>query len=175
VDVGAALVADEQALEVVQPGEAALDHSAEAAEPETVLALAPGDLGGGCRAREGGGGTCRGRSLGRRSATRGRRGRRPIRAHPARRRGGDQLRDVVPVAARERPSEREAGRLDEEMVLQRFLALSTELGPVSQPLLRLHVAGVDDCPRSLDRRRCPQPLEQKRVQPLPHPRPLPLV
>jgi hypothetical protein len=147
VDVGAALVADEQALEVVQPGEAALDHSAEAAEPGTVLALAPGDLGGG----------------------------RAIRAHPARRRGGDQLRDVVPVAARERPSEREAGRLDEEMVLQRFLALSTELGPVSQPLFRLHVAGVDDCPRSLDRRRCPQPLEQKRVQPLPHPRPLPLV
>jgi hypothetical protein len=102
-------------------------------------------------------------------------GGRPIRAHLARRRGGDQLRDVVPVAARERPSEREAGRVDEEMVLQRFLALSTELGPVSQPLFRLHVAGVDDCPRSLDRRRCPQPLEQKRVQPLPHPRPLPLV
>jgi hypothetical protein len=45
VDVGAALLADGQALEVVQPGEVALDHSAEAAEPGAVLALAPGDLG----------------------------------------------------------------------------------------------------------------------------------
>jgi hypothetical protein len=111
-----------------------------------VLALAPGDLGGG----------------------------RAIRAHPARRRGGDQLRDVVPVAARERPSEREAGRLDEEMVLQRFWLYQPSSARLAAPF-RLHVAGVDDCPRSLDRRRCPQPLEQKRVQPLPHPRPLPLV
>ena len=45
MDVGAALVAEEQVLEVVQPGQAALDHPAEAAEPGAVRALAPGDLG----------------------------------------------------------------------------------------------------------------------------------
>jgi len=32
VDVGAAVVADEQAAELVQPGEGALDHPSEAAE-----------------------------------------------------------------------------------------------------------------------------------------------
>ncbi len=43
--LGAALVADEQALEVVQPGEAALDDPPEATEPGAVLGLATGDLG----------------------------------------------------------------------------------------------------------------------------------
>ena len=41
--VGPAFVADEQALEVVQPGEGALDDPAVAAEPGAVLGLAAGD------------------------------------------------------------------------------------------------------------------------------------
>jgi hypothetical protein len=38
VDLGAAFVADEQALEVVEPGEGAFDDPAEAAEAGAVLA-----------------------------------------------------------------------------------------------------------------------------------------
>ena len=45
VDVVAAVVADEEALVVVQPGEGALDDPAGAAEAGAVFGLAPGDLG----------------------------------------------------------------------------------------------------------------------------------
>jgi hypothetical protein len=45
VDLTAAVVADEQPLEVVQPGEGAFDHPAAAAEPGAVLGLATSDLG----------------------------------------------------------------------------------------------------------------------------------
>jgi hypothetical protein len=45
VDVGSAVVADEQSLVVVEPGEGALDHPAGMAEPGAVSALAAGDLG----------------------------------------------------------------------------------------------------------------------------------
>ena len=45
MDVVAAVVADEQSLELMQPGEAALDDPAGAAEPGAVLGLAAGDLG----------------------------------------------------------------------------------------------------------------------------------
>jgi hypothetical protein len=45
VDVGPPVVADEQSLEVVQPGEGALDDPAQAAEPGAVLAAAAGDHG----------------------------------------------------------------------------------------------------------------------------------
>ena len=45
VDVGAAVVADEQPLELVEPGEGALDDPAVAAEAGAVLGLAAGDLG----------------------------------------------------------------------------------------------------------------------------------
>jgi hypothetical protein len=44
VDFVAAVVADEQALVVVQPGEGAFDDPADAAEPGAVLGLAAGDL-----------------------------------------------------------------------------------------------------------------------------------
>ena len=44
MDVGAAVVADEQALELVQPGEGALDDPAVAAKAGAVLALAARDL-----------------------------------------------------------------------------------------------------------------------------------
>ncbi len=46
MDLGAAVVADEQPFEVVQPGEGALDDPAGATEPGAVLGLAAGDLGG---------------------------------------------------------------------------------------------------------------------------------
>ena len=45
MDVGAAVVADEQSFELVQPGEGALDHPALVAEPGAVLAVASCDLG----------------------------------------------------------------------------------------------------------------------------------
>jgi hypothetical protein len=45
VDLVAAVVADEQSLEVMQPGEGALDDPADAAEPGAVLGLTAGDLG----------------------------------------------------------------------------------------------------------------------------------
>jgi hypothetical protein len=45
VDVCAAVVADEQSLELVQPGEAAFDDPAVAAEPGAVLDVAACDLG----------------------------------------------------------------------------------------------------------------------------------
>ena len=44
MDVGAAVVADEQAFELVEPGEGALDDPAVAAEAGAVLGLAAGDL-----------------------------------------------------------------------------------------------------------------------------------
>ena len=45
VDVGAAVVADEQAFELVEPGEAAFDDPAVAAEAGAVLGLAARDVG----------------------------------------------------------------------------------------------------------------------------------
>jgi hypothetical protein len=45
VDLGAAVVADEQPLELVQPGEGALDNPPVAAESGAVLGVAAGDLG----------------------------------------------------------------------------------------------------------------------------------
>ena len=44
VDVCAAVVADEQSLELVEPGEGAFDDPAVAAEPGAVLGLTPSDL-----------------------------------------------------------------------------------------------------------------------------------
>ena len=44
MDLVAAVVADEQAFELVQPGEGALDDPAVAAEPGAVLGLAASDL-----------------------------------------------------------------------------------------------------------------------------------
>ncbi len=45
MDLGAAVVADEQPLEVVQPGEGALDDPADTAEAGAVVGLAPRNLG----------------------------------------------------------------------------------------------------------------------------------
>ena len=45
MDLGAAVVADEQSLEVMQPGEGAFDDPAVAAETRAVVGLAARDLG----------------------------------------------------------------------------------------------------------------------------------
>jgi hypothetical protein len=118
VDLVAAVVADEQSLELVQPGEGALDHPAGAAEPRSVLGLAPGDLRpdpalAECAAVGG--------------IVVGAIGSHPLGAAPrpadtaAHDRHAfeqrDQLRDVVAVAARDRPGERDPRRVDQEVVL----------------------------------------------------------
>ena len=46
MDVGAAVVADEQPFELVEPGEGALDDPAVAADAGAVFGLAARDLGG---------------------------------------------------------------------------------------------------------------------------------
>jgi hypothetical protein len=45
VGLGSAVVTDEQPFEVVQPGEGALDHPAEASQPGAVVGLSASDLG----------------------------------------------------------------------------------------------------------------------------------
>src|SRR5437867_2262629 len=119
MDLGAAVVADEQPLEVVQPGKGAFDDPAGAAEAGAVLGLAPSDLRLDPTApqlaavlvvvvaavgRDAFG-----------SLTRP--------ADPAAHsRDGiderDQLGDVVAVATRDRPGERDPGRVNEQVVLR---------------------------------------------------------
>jgi hypothetical protein len=111
VDLVAAVVADEQSLELVQPGEGALDDPAGTAEAGAVLGLAAGDLwsdptrtkvtavGGVVVAAVGG------HAFGPAA--------RPADAAAHRRHRidqRDQLGDVVAVAARNAPGERDPGR-----------------------------------------------------------------
>ena len=118
VDFVAAVVADEQPFELVEPGEGALDDPAGTAEAGAVLALAAGDLwsdptlakvtavGGVVVAAVGG------HAFGPSA--------RPADAATHRRHGidqRDQLRDVVAVAARNSPGERDPARVDQEVVL----------------------------------------------------------
>jgi hypothetical protein len=118
VDLGAAVVADEQALEAVQPGEGALDHPAVASEPGAVLGLAAGDLGGDPALAELAAvlvvvvAAVGGYSLGSpaRAAELAGHGRDPLDKR-------DQLGDVVAVAARACPGERESAGIDQEVVL----------------------------------------------------------
>jgi hypothetical protein len=116
--LGATLVADEQPLEVVQPGEGALDHPAIATEPGTmhrlaasdhrldpasaeqpamlvVVVAAVGDHALGAPPRPADGAAHRWHRFEER----------------------DQLGDVVAIAAGERPGERESRLVDEEVVL----------------------------------------------------------
>jgi hypothetical protein len=118
VDLVAAVVADEQPLEVVQPGEGALDDPADAAETGAVLGLPAGDLWLDPAATE------LAPVLVVVVAAIGRDPLGPLsrptnlaahRRDPLDER--DQLRTVVAVAARERPGERDPGRVDQEMVL----------------------------------------------------------
>jgi len=118
VDVGAAVVADEESFELVEPGEGALDDPAVAAKPGAVLGLAPGDLRGDAApaklaaavlvvvasvGADAIGSAARPADLA------------PDRRHPVDKR--DQLGAVMAVAAGERPGERDPGRVYKEMVL----------------------------------------------------------
>jgi hypothetical protein len=118
VDLVAAVVADEQPLEFVQPGEGALDDPAVAAESGAVRDLAAGDLGGDAALAEQpavlvvvvaavGGDPAGTLSWPPDLAA--------YRRHPVEER--DQLGDVVAVAAGQRPGERDAGGVDQEVVL----------------------------------------------------------
>src|SRR5207249_4204804 len=84
----------------------------------------------------------------------------------------DQLGDVVAVAARDREGERDPGRIDE-------MVLGTGAAAVdwarARFLFRLHLTGVGDRARPPKLAGSPQPSKQKRVQLLPHTRPLPLI
>ena len=118
MDVVAAVVADEESFELVEPGEGALDDPAVAAEAGAVFGLAPGDLGPDPELAElaavvvvvvaavG-------------DHTVGPAARPADNAAHVRDRveEWDQLGDVVAVAAREREGERDPARIDEEMVL----------------------------------------------------------
>jgi hypothetical protein len=118
MDVGAAVVADEEPLELVEPGEGAFDDPAVATQPGAVAGFAAGDLR--CDATLPQLTAVLGVVVAAVSAE-------PVGAPP---RTADtssnsrycveernQLGDVVAVAARERPGERNPGRIDEEMML----------------------------------------------------------
>lgn len=118
MDLGAAVVADEQPFELVEVREGALDDPSHATEAGALLGLAARDLGVDAQLAElptvlvvvvaavGGDGV---RSVSRPAA---------LAAHawyPFDQR--DQLGDVVAVAARNRPGERDPAGVDQEMVL----------------------------------------------------------
>ncbi len=119
VDVVATFVADEQSFEVVQPGEGALDDPAVAAEAGAVFAFAAGDLRRDAAASElaavavGVVAAVGGQPLGpsARPADLAAHGRHRVEQR-------DQLGDVVAVAARERPGERDPSRVDQEVLLR---------------------------------------------------------
>jgi len=118
VDLDAAVVADEQSFHLVQPGEGAFDDPAVAAESGAVRGLASCDLGDDPEPSERaavlvvvvaavGADTLGPPPRPADIATH--------RRHPLDQR--NQLRYVVAVAARDRPGERDPGRVDQEVVL----------------------------------------------------------
>ena len=114
----AAVVADEQAFVVVEPGEGAFDDPADAAESGAVLGLAAGDLGLDASSAELAPvlvvvvAAVGGDPLGPASwpADLAAHGRYPLEQR-------DQLGDVVAVAAGHRPGERDPGRVYEKVML----------------------------------------------------------
>jgi hypothetical protein len=118
VDLVAAVVADEQPFEVVQPGEGALDDPAGAAEAGAVLGVATCDLGAHPSPSQ------FAAVLVVVVASVGEHAVRPFAGPPdlaAHRRDTlderDKLGDVVAVAARNTPSERDPGRVYEKVML----------------------------------------------------------
>ena len=118
MDLVAAVVADEESLQLVQPGEGTLDDPAGAAEAGAVLGLAAGDLWpdpalakvaamGGIVIATVGDKACGPSARPADLAAHGR--------HTVEQR--DQLGDVVAVAARNRPGERDPCPVDQEVVL----------------------------------------------------------
>ena len=118
MDLGPAVVADEQALEVVEVGEGAFDHPAHAAETGTMLGLTAGDQRlDAAGSDEAAVGVVVVAAIGdeRIRATARPADKAPHGGHLVKQR--DQLGDVIAVAARERPGERDPARVDEEVVL----------------------------------------------------------
>jgi hypothetical protein len=119
VDVGAAVVADEQSFELVQPGEGAFDDPAVAAESGPVLLVAARDLDADPAGAQLGSpvagvvGAVREQPVG--LAT-GRAGEAADRRHPVEQ--TDQLGRVVAVAAGQRPGERDAAGIDQQVMLR---------------------------------------------------------
>ncbi len=116
--VGAALVADEQSFHLVEPGEGAFDDPAVAAEAGAVLGLAASDQGFDASLPDEApvlvvvvAAVCND-ALG---STAGTAAQTSDGGHAVEQR--DQLRDVVAVAAGERPGEREAAAVGQEMML----------------------------------------------------------
>ncbi len=118
MDLVAAVVADEQPFELVEPGEGALDDPANAAETRAVLALAARDLGTDAAPTEftpvlvvvvATVGDNQVRSFARPADLAANR------RHPLDQR--DQLGYVVAVAARDRPGQGDPGRVDEKVML----------------------------------------------------------
>ena len=119
MDVGSAVVADEQSFELVKPGEGALDDPAVTAEPGAVVGASAGDLGRDAAAAE-----LATVALVVIAAVRVQ----PVRASAwsadpsAHRRypvdEGDQLGDVMAVTAGDRPGERDPGRAYEKVMLR---------------------------------------------------------
>ena len=131
MDLVAAVVADEQSLELVQTGEGAFDDPAVAAEAGAVAGTAAGDLGGDAAAAQLA--TVAGRVVASVSSQSIGPPARPAdfaadRRHAVEQR--DQLGDVVAVAAADSPGERDASRVDEEVMLR---AVS---GPVNRARAR---------------------------------------
>jgi hypothetical protein len=118
VDLAAAVVSDEQSFELVQPGEGALDDPAVAAESGTMLGLASGDLRCDPALAQFAASTVvvvtavGGHTIG---PPPGPADLATHRRYPIDER--DQLGAVVAIAARERPGERDPGRVDQEVVL----------------------------------------------------------
>jgi hypothetical protein len=118
VDVLAAVVADEQPLELMQPGEGAFDDPAVAAQAGAVHGSAAGDLR--CDPAPS-------QLAAVLVVVVAAVGADPVRAspwpaglagdrrHPVEQR--QQLRDVMPIAARDRPGERQPGRVYEQVML----------------------------------------------------------
>ena len=113
MDLGPAVVANEQALEVMQPGEGALDDPSHTAQPGAVLGLAAGDLGPDPALTQlmpvlvmvvaAVGGDQLGPPARAADDT-------PHRRYPLEKR--DQLGNVVAVATGQSPGERDPGRID---------------------------------------------------------------
>jgi hypothetical protein len=121
VDLVAAVVADEQPFELVEPGEGALDDPAVAAKSGAVAGVAAGDLRGDPALAElaavfvvvvAAVGVDPFGTAARATAAAA------YRRHRVNE--WDQLGDVVAVAARDRPGERDPGRVDQEMVFGAF-------------------------------------------------------
>jgi hypothetical protein len=119
VDVGAAVVADEESLELVEPGEGAFDNPAVASEAGAVAGVASGDLGFDAALPEEAAvfvvvvAAVSAHPVGAAAGT----------AHLATNRRDavderDQLGDVVAVPARDRPGERDTGAIDQKVVFR---------------------------------------------------------